>query len=353
MAADDWIKMRGALLDHPKVIAMTRRLLANADFRDWLTPGGGGQINGEIVSRAASRCVTVALVMCVWSTARSHGKFDGDDLHLPHSALDDLDEFANAPGLGEAMREVGWAEVRKGKQGIFLPRFKEFNVPMTEAERSKNYRARQSQGVTPAATRTSRNHRDENGRNVTTRVRVRSTTTPALDSTTVARASTTPVEKAGTATPPASAARTEAPAAAGLDPGLAPIPAAVREAITRSARSDAGHSPTKRGGRVPRVNPPAPAPQAPEVVDAPPGAQLERGPNGQAHVEVENEIPIGKWWLNPAEVVRRGSELGQDVVDGEDFEDYTAKVLVATGEAHQVLGMLTEDMRERVDRVRR
>lgn len=331
MAADDWIKMRGALLDHPKVIAMTRRLLENPDFRDWLTPGGGGQINGEIVSRAASRCVTVALVMCVWSTARSHGKFDGDDLHLPHSALGDLDEFAGAPGVGEVMREVGWAEIRKGQPGIFLPRFKEFNVPMTEAERSRAYRERKSRGVTESATTPSRKRSDERPEIVMTRVRVRSTTTPALDSTTGARATSTPVEKAGTATPPASPTRTAAPAPAGLDPGLAPIPTAVREAITRSAKSAATHEPQKRRGRPPRATPPATEDATHRARAHEPAAEAPVGPRDGSVVDAEGGDDERAWWRDEEGVLAAAGELGVVIVEGQDFTEFKCRVLAARG----------------------
>lgn len=135
--AGDWIKMRGALYDHPKVIAIARELQANRAFRDWLTPGGGGPMNGQVVSNAALRGVTVGLLLKIWSAAREHGKFDEDDLVLAHSEVSDLDEMAGAPGVGEAMASVGWA-IEKG--GVTLPNFKQFNVPMTPAERQKNYR---------------------------------------------------------------------------------------------------------------------------------------------------------------------------------------------------------------------
>src|SRR5215510_167928 len=78
--AGDWIKMRSALLDHPKVIAMARRLHSERAFRDWLTPGGGSPMNGQVASDHALRCVTTALLMRVWSLSREHGKFVDADL---------------------------------------------------------------------------------------------------------------------------------------------------------------------------------------------------------------------------------------------------------------------------------
>lgn len=142
--AGDWIKMRGALLSHPKVIAISKFLHNHEPFREWLTPGGGGVVNGCIVSDTALRCVTTALLMCVWSSAREHGKFVDDDLVLPYSDLSDLDQMAGAPGIGAAMEHVNWAVE---KDGVTLPNFKEFNVPMTAAEKQKEYRDRKN-GVT-------------------------------------------------------------------------------------------------------------------------------------------------------------------------------------------------------------
>lgn len=138
--AGDWIKMRGALLDHPKVIALARVLHEDRDFREWLTPGGGSAMNGQTVSDSALRCVTTALLMKVWSVSREHGKFVDKDLVLTHSAIADLDQIAGAPGIGKAMEAVGWA-IKKG--GVTLPNFIEFNVPMTAAEKQAEYRKRQ------------------------------------------------------------------------------------------------------------------------------------------------------------------------------------------------------------------
>lgn len=163
--AGDWIKMRGALLDHPKVIAMTRTLREQKAFREWLTPGGSGAMNDQVVSDAASRAVTTALLLRAWSSAREHGKFAGDDLWLEHSWVEDLDQLAGAPGVGLAMQAVGWVVNHPTDKGIILPNFKEFNVPMTEAERAQGYRDRKKN-----VTNESRTPRDENPKNVTPRV---------------------------------------------------------------------------------------------------------------------------------------------------------------------------------------
>jgi len=155
--AGDWIKMRGALYDHPKVIAIARALHENKEFRSWLMPGGSGQMNGQIVSHGALRGVTTGLLLKVWSAAREHGKFDGDDLVLAHSRIADLDEMAGAPGVGEAMKTVGWALEKKG---VILRNFKQFNVPMTDAERQRAFRERRGESSANGVTPTSRKHRD-------------------------------------------------------------------------------------------------------------------------------------------------------------------------------------------------
>lgn len=157
----EWIKMRGTLLASPKVIAISRHLQGVREFRDWLTPGGGGPMNGQIVSDEASRCVTVALLLRVWSTAREHGVFDGEDLIFPCIGVVDIDEIAGVSGFGEAMNRVGWAYSKGKKGGVVLPNFKEYNVPATDAERAKAYRERRDAA--------SRNGRDALSANVTPR----------------------------------------------------------------------------------------------------------------------------------------------------------------------------------------
>lgn len=144
--AGDWIKMRGALLEHPKVIALARVLHDRKEFREWLTPGGAGEMNGQLVSNEALRCVTTALLLKVWSVAREHGKFDGDDLVLEHSVLADIDQIAGVSGFGDAMAGIGWAVLRNC---VILPNFIQFNAPLDNAARQREYRERHKNVTRP------------------------------------------------------------------------------------------------------------------------------------------------------------------------------------------------------------
>ncbi len=144
MAGDfAWIKVRGTLVQNPRVMRMARELMEDVKFREWLTPGGGGGANSQIVSDVALRCVTTALLTVTWSVARECGKFVGDDLFLPRIGIDDIDGMAGCPGFGRAMMCVGWAKTQGDPDGIIFPNFKEFNVPpMTSAEKQRAYRER-------------------------------------------------------------------------------------------------------------------------------------------------------------------------------------------------------------------
>jgi hypothetical protein len=142
--AGDWIKMRGGLFSSPKLIAMGRELHASKPFREWMTPGGSGGMNGQIVSDHALRCVTGALLCVTWSWSREYGhELQNGDCLLPHISLDDLDGIAGAPGVGHAMNAVGWALEAADSSGVILPNFfSEHNVPLTNAEKQKAYRQR-------------------------------------------------------------------------------------------------------------------------------------------------------------------------------------------------------------------
>lgn len=128
-----------------KLIRLARRLGEQSEFRLWLSPIGDPRNNGatsaQQISEPALRCVALSLLTVTWSEARSQGKFDGDDLILEGLYLSDLDQLAGAPGLGKAMETVGWAVQMKNPTCVKLPNFKEFNAPMTPAERMKKMRS--------------------------------------------------------------------------------------------------------------------------------------------------------------------------------------------------------------------
>jgi len=143
---NSWIKMRSEILRSPRLVAIARLLGRSQGFRAWLFPKGG---NG--ISESALRCVTGALLMRVWSDARSFGNFDGDDLFVPHFSIPDIDLWADAPGVGKAMLAVGWLQVRDsdGEQnGLVFPNFRQYNAPLEPAEKQSNYRKRKKESVT-------------------------------------------------------------------------------------------------------------------------------------------------------------------------------------------------------------
>lgn len=138
--AEGWIKMRGSLLQSPKLIRMTRILEDDPEFREWLTPGGP---NGtRIISLAALKCVTLSLCTVTWSALREFGKFEDSDLFIERFTIRDLSEIAGAPGFGQAMESVGWAKENKRRGGVTLPNFKQYNVPLSGAERQQALRDR-------------------------------------------------------------------------------------------------------------------------------------------------------------------------------------------------------------------
>jgi hypothetical protein len=170
--ANDWIKMRGGLFSSPKLIAMGKAMHEDRRFRDWLTPGGGTTLNGQIISDHALRCVTGALLTVTWSWSREYGKeLDNGDCLLPHIDINGIDEIAGAPSVGAAMEAVGWAVELVNEEvleGVILPKFFiEHNVPMSQAEKQRQYRRRKKESG--SVTKTLPSVGNENGKNVTSR----------------------------------------------------------------------------------------------------------------------------------------------------------------------------------------
>jgi hypothetical protein len=163
--AGDWIKMRAAILESPKLVAIGRQLGKLPAFQRWAFPNSATE---SVLSGDALRCVTAALLLRVWSAAREHGKFLSDDLLLPFLSIDDLDLMAGVPGIGKAMERVGWAIHSTVHDGVLLPNFMEFNVPKSSKERQKEYRERVT-GRDADGDETLRDTRNGNSENVTPR----------------------------------------------------------------------------------------------------------------------------------------------------------------------------------------
>jgi len=150
--ADDWIRVRGNLSCHPKVLRIAAILEASTEVGRKLATGYNGAL-ADIVTRDVTRDVTLASLIRVWSAANEHttdGKWPG--LHP-----DDLDYIAGVPGFGRAMEEVGWAVYDSGSNSTMLPDFLEHNSPSkggrtSNALRQKRYRDRKN-GVTNGVTR--------------------------------------------------------------------------------------------------------------------------------------------------------------------------------------------------------
>jgi len=150
--AGDWIKWRRDLVSLPEVIRMSKILINNEEFRDWLNPGRGALSNGQIIGEYPLRCVTAALLGVTWSASREHGEFDGDDLILDGLDPKDIDSIPQAPGFGAAMLGVGWLIHEEKEQRLRLPNFKKYNVPLSGAERQARYRSRVTGSDEPRVT---------------------------------------------------------------------------------------------------------------------------------------------------------------------------------------------------------
>ncbi len=110
----DAIEMRPALLHSPRVRRMVEFLRSHDPFLRWADLAEGG--SEELLARAV-----VSSLMLVWATARvlaPDGLFAG-------GSLQEIDRIAGTPGIGLAMRHVGWLEV--DLLGVKFPNFREHN----------------------------------------------------------------------------------------------------------------------------------------------------------------------------------------------------------------------------------
>lgn len=138
--AGDWVKMRSSLLANPRVHAIAKAIGRDSRAGAALTTGYAG-CPDQVLSRHALRHVTVTALLCVWSSANEHSA----DGVLRCCDLEDIDDIAGVPGLGEAMEAVGWAKHDAENSTVSLPNFNEHNTcakDRTAAERQKRHRAR-------------------------------------------------------------------------------------------------------------------------------------------------------------------------------------------------------------------
>lgn len=146
--ASDWIKMRRGLRHDPKVVAIARDLGGRREFMDWWSDPQRMSCREhvtEIVTFANVTRVTVCALLDVWSALNNSLGSDGK---APFMTLQDIDDIAEIPCLGEAMASVGWV-VENGSDGLIFPNFWEHNTtskdrgtPKSNAERQKEYRER-------------------------------------------------------------------------------------------------------------------------------------------------------------------------------------------------------------------
>ena len=146
--AGDWIKMRRGLRHDPKVIAIARELGSRREFMSWWSDPQRMTCKNhvtEIVTFANVTRVTVCALLDVWSSLNNTLGGDGK---APFMTLQDIDDIAEVPCLGDAMASVGWV-VENNAEGIIFPNFWEHNTtskdrgtPKSNAERQREYRER-------------------------------------------------------------------------------------------------------------------------------------------------------------------------------------------------------------------
>ncbi|APW38470.1 hypothetical protein RD110_15725 [Rhodoferax koreense] len=153
--AESWIRMRGSLVNNPKVIKMARVLLADAEFMEWFGCDGVTSASRCVTERHASVTrrhvsvvtrVTVGALVPLWSMVRECASSDET---LRDITLFEVDEMAGVPGFGRAMVAVGWL-LEQADGSLQFPNFGEHNTitesrsteAKTPAERAREYRER-------------------------------------------------------------------------------------------------------------------------------------------------------------------------------------------------------------------
>jgi len=160
--AESWIRMRGSLVNNPRVIAMARALLADPDFLEWyghdgVTPESSRSVTMRHVTVVTR--VTVGALTSLWSMVNECAARDGV---VTRVTLFEVDGMAGVPGIGKAMVTVGW--LQELPDGVCFPNFSEHNTvtesrstgAKTAAQRSREYRNRNKDSVTTSDTESSR-----------------------------------------------------------------------------------------------------------------------------------------------------------------------------------------------------
>lgn len=146
--AGDWIKMRTDLYRDPKVCLIADLLMdSDGDLARFVSQNLQCDMS---VTRNVTRSATVGALVSVWGVLRHRGKRSGDDLSVRGCSISVIDDVADIPGFGSAMKSVGW--VVETKEGLSLPRFfEEFNVDPADdakqksANRQRRYREKQKE----------------------------------------------------------------------------------------------------------------------------------------------------------------------------------------------------------------
>lgn len=141
-----WVKMRGELVDSPKVRKAARQIL-KSDIATSAMLNDKGWPTIETV-----RLVLIGALTKFWSVAAELGHFHETDLILEGYTRSDIDEVAGVIGFADAMIEVNWLRPGALSNQWFLPHFREHNgdptappkvsrkktAPKPKAERPRN-----------------------------------------------------------------------------------------------------------------------------------------------------------------------------------------------------------------------
>lgn len=144
--AEDWIKIRTDLYRDPKVCVIADILLdKEGQLARYVNQN---EQRDMTVTRNVMRNAVVGTLVTVWGVMRQRGKRNDADLICRYCGISVIDDVAEMPGLGEAMRSVDW--VIEEDEGIVFPNFFEtYNVDpgmdqkAKNAERQRKYRERQ------------------------------------------------------------------------------------------------------------------------------------------------------------------------------------------------------------------